>query len=743
MQNITNDNVNNEQMIDLSHYTNLLRKNWLSIILFSILVTFIAVLMVLQIAPKYTAHATLLIEEKEKKAVSFENVVGLDALKNEYYQTQYEILRSNQIAEKVIKQLGLNNNKEFNSFLGADSQPKSVLERVAEVPFIGELSFVKDLLEKKAQSVDEDKRKEEIRQSVLFSFKDRLKINPIKNTQLVEISFTSENPQLAANVANAVGYAYIEYNLDSRLASTQYASSWITSRLAELKTELIKSESALANYLQQEKLIDDSGIDALASQELGELVARLTEVRDKRIETESAYDALKTTKVTDLSTLASIPMLSQHPQVIAVRQAELDAQNDVNELSKRYGPKHDKMKAAVAKLESVRAQAEATTKKLISGIGKELEAARKQEALILATIQERKKDFQQLSLKRTKYDALKREVETNREILDVFLTKQKETTATIDFNATNANFTDKALVPQYPSAPKKKIIVVLAAIASLSFSVMLIFIIDILKSTIESAKIFEEKFGIIPIGTLPAIKSKRFRKQALDNSIFFDEQQMTFSESINSVRTSLMIAGKGKDKKCLAVTSSLPSEGKTTTAINLAQSFAKVENVLLIDCDLRKSSIAERFGFKKYHQGLSNYLQMNTELSDCIIKDENSNLSILPAGIQSENPQELLSSKKFEQLISHLETKYDRIIIDTPPCLPLSDSLVIGKLATSMLVIIKANSTKDDAIKKLINKLTTHGIVIEGFVINQVSQKIVNDSYSYGSYGEYYGKQNY
>ncbi len=714
-----------EEVIDLGHYFRVFKKSFFAILLFSILITGITILTVFSITPKYTATATLLIEAHEKKAVSIEEVVGIDSSQKEYYLTQFEILKSNQIAEHVIDKLGLDQLVEFNAAL---DESESLFDELKQQPLVQSLMN---------NTKEEGNNQEEVRQKVLEVFKDNLVISPIRNTQLVKISFTSEDPKLAAKVANEVGYAYIETNLDARLQATKYASNWITTRLAELRSQLESSENTLAEYLEREKLIDDSGIDALASAEIANLTERLAEVRDRRIETESAYSALKTSQDADIATLASIPAISEHPQVIEIRKAEIEALKEVNELSKRYGPKHDKMLQANAKLATVEAQSQDIVSKLIKGIGKELQTITRQEQLIDQELQAKKYDFQKLTVKKSKYEALKREVETNTNVLNVFLTRQKETTATSDFQAANARFTDEAMVPQIPSAPKKGLITALAFVASFGLAVVMAFIIDIMRNTVESVKNFEDKFGLIPLGGIPMIKASRFKKTPLDNSVFFDSHYISFSESIRSVRTSLMLSYMNSQRKRVAITSSIPSEGKTTVSINLAMSFAKVEKVLLIDCDLRKSAVSERFGFKRHHQGLTNHLLMGTELQDCLFKDKKSGLTVMPAGMLTPNPQELLSSDKFKQLLDKLDNHFDRIIIDTPPTLPVSDSLIISRLTKAVILVVKANGAKVEAIKKTMSKLMSHDIGLDGVVINQINTKVAQSEYGYGEYGTY------
>ncbi|MGX9418455.1 GumC family protein [Vibrio sp. WJH972] len=727
MQQVLQDsNSDQEEFIDLSHYLKVLKQSWLKIILFTFMVTVLAILIVLQITPKYTATATLLIEAQENKAVSIQEVVGIDSSQKEYYQTQFEILKSIPIAKRVIEKLNLANNPEFNHTLNHE---KTLKDSIKEIPLIASL-LKRDGPKPLQEDIDEA-----IKQGIIGNFTNNLVISPIKNTQLVKISFTSQDPKLATKIANEVGRSYIEQNLEARLEVTKYASGWISERLAELQGQLAASEKALSDYLVKEKLIDDSGIDALASQELASLTQSLSEVRDRRIEVESAYSALRNANTQDVASITSIPSISTHPQVVAIRQAELEAKNEVNELRKRYGDRHDRMIAAQARLDAVEERAAETISNLVSGFSKEVQALRKQEASLQATITQRRDEFQTLSVKKNRYASLKREVATNRDVLNVFLTRQKETSATQDFNSTVARFAAEAEIPQAPSAPKKGLIVVIAFVLSFGMAIILVFIGDAVKSTIESSKDFEDRFGLIPLGAIPRIKASRFKKKPLDNTVLFEAHEVAFGESIRSIRTSLML--NNKTNKRLSITSSLPSEGKTTVSINIAMAYASLENTVLIDCDLRKSSVAERFGLKKFQQGLSNHLLMGAELADCLYKDQKSGLTILPAGMLTTNPQELLSSPKFAELLNTLDQQFDHLIIDTPPTLPVSDSLIIGQLTKNALLVVKANDTKQESVKKAFAKLIQHEVNIQGVVVNQISRKLASAEYGYGEYGQY------
>ncbi|KGY13314.1 ATPase [Vibrio tubiashii] len=726
-----------EQLIDIGYYLHLIKTRLLSIGMFAFLCTAIAILFALSITPTYKATATLLLEATTKKAISIEEVVGIDTRAKEYYQTQFEILKSNQVAQRVIDKLDLAQYVEFNPSI-EEKEPgffDEIKESIYSSPVIA--SYVNS---DEGTEVDPYAQAAAINRHVLKVFKSKLTITPIRHTQLVKISFESRDPVLAAEIANEVGVAFIENNLESKLLATEQATGWINERLASLKQQLDQSEQALLSFLQRQELIDDSGIVALTSSELSNLTDRIAMATNKRIETQSLYNALRSNRNADVSTLASISVISNHPQIRDIRLAESNAVKQVSELSKRYGPKHDKMIQANAQLKSIQERAQALSQKLINGIEKELASTREQEAMLKSELISKKEEFQSLSVVKREYDSLKREVDTNAKLYDLFLTRQKETSATSDFSSANARFSDRALVPEYPNKPNRKLIVMLAFCASIGFAVLLIICLDAFNNKIESARDFENKLGLLPTGTIPQIKDKQFKKAPLDSKVFSNEKFSVFQESVDSIRTSLYINMRNSERKLLAVSSSVPQEGKTTTSINLAMSFAKLERVLLIDCDLRKPSVSARFSLPASQPGLTNVLLMNTPVEECITNVDGSNLDVLSAGMMAPNPQELLSSQGFEALLQQLAEKYDRVIIDTPPILPVKDAFIIGKLTQGILLVLKANSTTKSVYKHTMTLFTKHQISIDGVILNKVSAP-KKGHHNYSEYSKYaYGK---
>lgn len=731
------ETVPHSQLLDLGYYIHLIKTRWLPIVTFAVLCSAITVLVVLSITPVYKATATLLIDTSTKKAVSIEEVVGFDTSTKEYYQTQLEILKSNQVAQRVIDKLDLATLEEFNPLLrqaepGFLTQLKSTLSELTVLK-----AYMSDMASEQSDQMDAE---QQINRKVLRAFKAKLSISPIRKTQLVKISFESEDPRLAAKIANEVGYAFIENNLESKLLATEQATSWINTRLSELKNKLDESETRLLAFLKQQELIDDSGIVALTSSELSNLTDRIARATEKRIETQAVYSALRKSESKDVATLASIPLISNHPQIRDIRQAESEAVKRVSELSKRYGPKHDKMIQAQAQLETISRRANRVVAKLVNGIEKELASAVNQETLLREELLAKKDEFQSLSIVKREYDVLKRDVDTNAKLYDLFLTRQKEASATSDFSSSNARFSDYALVPESPSKPNRKLIVSLAFALSLGFALVVVIAQDAFNNTIESSRDFENKLGLLPTGTIPKIKDKMYKKSPLDSSVFGNNKFVVFQESIDSIRTSLVLSLHNTQRKLIAVSSSVPGEGKTTTSVNLALSFSKLEKVLLIDCDLRKPSIAQRFKLNPSTPGLVNHLLMNHPLEESITSVEGSNLDVMSAGMVAPDPQELLGSQGFAEMIRDLETKYDRIIIDTPPILPVKDSFIVGKITGGIILVLKANSTTKSVYKHTMTLFTKHKIVIDGVVLNQVPAP-KKGKHTYSEYATYaYGQ---
>ena len=718
-----------EDVLDLRHYFAVINKHKWRISFLAIVVALTAAFLVSGVIPIYRATATLLIEADQAKAVSFDDIYGLDSNRKEYYTTQFEILKSRKIAQAVVEKLNLQNHPDF---IAEPSFKSEVINDIkSAIPF---------LPKKQPVILSADEQAEMSLQSLVGVFLGRLSINPLRTTQLVDISFESSDAKLAALVANTVGDVYIEQNLSAQMGMSQKASGWLTTRLSDLRIRLDESESKLQQYRERENLVDVSGVVGLVSKELEQTSEQLVIARQVRNKLLSIVRVIDEYGRDDLEMLGSISEISSQPIIQNVKETLATVERKVSELDQRYGPKHPKMIAAQAELLTVKNDMSDQVRRLITGVEKELTTSERNIEALEQELVRIKEQYQTLTAKEFEYRKLSREVETNSEIYNTFLSRSKETEVTGDFNSAVARFTDRAFRPQNPVKPNKMLIVILAFMASVGLGLVIAFVVESLNDTFKHINGTEDKLSQRLLGLLPLVRVKK--KNGFLLHYFYDENGKRFAESVRTLRTNFLLTQLDKETKTIEITSSLPGEGKTTTAINFAFALAQVERTLLIDADMRKPNICKRFDLPPYHPGLANLISGTEKLNECIYLDEVSGLTIMPCGQRPPNPLELLTSPKFAHILEELKQSFDRIIIDTPPVQVVSDSLIIAKQADAVIFIVKSNDTRVGVAQNGIGKLVRVNAKIAGVVLNQVDTKKMSDSGYQGYYNDYsYGDE--
>ncbi|MCT8987042.1 polysaccharide biosynthesis tyrosine autokinase [Shewanella phaeophyticola] len=274
---------------------------------------------------------------------------------------------------------------------------------------------------------------------------------------------------------------------------------------------------------------------------------------------------------------------------------------------------------------------------------------------------------------------------------------------------------------------------ILAFIASLGFAMVLVLILDALNDTIKTSDDVEQLLSQRSLGYIP--KAKKGTNYDDINFAFYDAKLPLHAEAVRTIRTSMSLMAMGSELSTIEVTSSNPNEGKTTTTMNLAFAYATMEKVLIIDADLRKSSLGMRFGLPTYQPGLANVLSGTDSVQNCIVKEVKPNVDIMPAGAVPLNPQELLASSQFAELLTELKKHYTKIIIDTPPVHAVSDALIITSLCDATVLVVKAAHTRSESIKLTLAKLNQARSKVFGVVLNQFNTK---EAQRYqGDYGYY------
>ncbi|MDZ7870867.1 MAG: polysaccharide biosynthesis tyrosine autokinase [Rheinheimera sp.] len=705
-----------DEVIDLRKYFMVVNRSKWRILLLAILVSALTIFVVLNMKQIYSSKATLLIESQQAKAVKIDEVYGINSAQQEYYLTQFEILKSRTIAESVIDRLQLASHAEF----------------VGQPGLLDDLRTLLPFLTAGTPQISAEGQAARDREKLVQTFIERLSIEPVRKTQLVSIVFEAQDPKLAAEVANAIGEAYIDGQLAAKMGITQKASTWLGGRLGELRLKLDQSEQSLQEFRLREGLVDVAGVRSLGSQELERLGEQITQARSKKAQIDSFVRVVKQYGIDQIEKLETLPEITAHPGVQSVKMEAVSAERKVSELSKIYGPKHPKLLAAKSELASVQDSLREQIRKLLSGITNEADTLSQSLSALESEMQRAKGQYQDLSGKEAEYQRLQREVETNRQLFDTFMARQKETEVTGDFNSAVARFTDRAMPAVDPIKPKRKLIVILAFVAAIGFGIIVAFVMESLNDTIKTTEEVESVLQQRALGVVPKIAAKQ-QLVAL-NRTFFSTDARLFSESIRSIRTSLSLLGLDRPMQILAVTSSIPEEGKSTVSSNLSFACRQLETVLLIDADMRKPTIAKRFGLPAFQPGLANYLAETETLEDCIVHDEQSGIDIMPAGTIPLNPLELLSSPRVAALLTELRGRYQKIIIDTPPVHAVSDALVLSRLSDAVVMVVKADHTRSGLVQLSLSKLINAHARVVGVVLNDLDLK---NAERYGSYGYY------
>jgi len=725
------------EKFDLQDYIFTLKRHKWSIFSFSCLVVMITAIVVYSMNPVYRAKSTLLIESQQAKIVSIEEIYGLDTTNSEYYATQFEILKSREIAEKVIERLALKDHPEYQSSSNFSDFLAPVKAWIQKNIPIEKLSTTLDLSTPE-ETIESDE--ELMHHNIVRKFISQLSIEPIRKTQLVNIIFESRDRHLAAKAANAISDVYIESHLEARLQMTKTATSWLTERMETMKKKLSGSEKKLQRYREKENIIELEGIRTLAAKDLQEISTNYISAKERRSKAQNLYKQINLIDDTSENGYESIPIILKNDLIQNLKKAESQSESRLAELAKRYGPQHPKMIAARSKLDKTRENIGKQIKTVISGIEKEYQIAKSNEQTLKRAIEKSKKEIQSLNRKEFKLKALEREADTNRRLYDTFFNRFQETSATGDLQTVNARIMDRAVTPLIPAKPKKGLSLLIALFASLIFGVARALLREHLGNTIRSTEDVESKLGLPSIGILPLTKSGPLKRlKALE--IFSRSEYVPLAEAIRTIRTGLLLSSLETSKKVTLVTSSIPNEGKTTLSIGLAVALGQVEKVLLIDADLRHPSLTKNFELPTNTSGLSTFIAGSDELDNCIHATGKAGIDLMPSGLTPPNPLELLSSKRLKSVMEELEKRYDRIIIDSAPTQAVSDALILSSHAQSVIYLVKADSTPAHVANSGIKRLLNSNAPLTGVVLNQLDVKKALKFSNYEYYGDgYYGQ---
>lgn len=684
--------------------------------------------------PLYRASARVEIRDERTTAVG--NLNSNDPMfwqdSEQYYNTQYSILRSRGLAKRVVQRLQLQNHPLFN---GSAPQSRGPLGAVREVrKTIG--TSVRSMFsgaknDKPAEKPAADESA--LESSLISQFLAGVEIVPEKATRLVEISYVSSNPEFAAYAATTLAEEYTQQNLDLRLETINKSLVWLSDEVTKQEKKVTEAESAMAKYREQQNALSLEDRQNIVVSRLNTLNDTATHARTTRLQKEAAYNQVKS--IDPKSDGAdTFPVISANPAVIEAKTRLNDLMADKARLSQRYLPGHPDLIKVEGQIENARNALIAQRARVIESAKNEYEAAVIEERSYAGQLESQKGAAMDLDRKSGGYLVLQRQAETNRLVYQSLLQQQKELRVVSNSRTNNVTVMDRAEVPGAPFSPNSRRDWFTALIAGMLVALGLAFGIEYLDDTVKTPDDVTGKLRLPLLGLVPSVGDKR-------TPLLSEPVPHDFGESFRSLRTSLVFTSGSEGPRIIAVTSSQPLEGKTTTACNLGMVLALGgSRVLLVDADMRRPGLHTVIGVQN-QVGLSHLLVGQARVRDAVQKTSEPNLFVITAGIIPPNPSELLSSERMTALLANLRSgPFDWVIIDTPPVLAVTDAVLVARAVAGVVFVIGSEMTRRVHAERAIETLNAGKTKSIGAVLNRVD--FDRNKYYYSRYYGYH-YQNY
>ena len=701
-----------------------------------LLVVMVMMLQSYSTVPMFRAQARLLIEDERTTMVMgmSPNDPSFWMDPAPYFETQYEILRSRGLAERVVEKLSLSGIPELT---GQDSEPRGIIAELRSARR-SLFSSMRSLLSgpppegDAAASTDETATVAQA-QALLSS----LQVSPLEGTHLVDITVEGRSPEFTALAVNTLIGEYVQQNLDQRLQNTDKTLGWLEEELRRQQGKVVEGERALAEYRESQDALSLDDRQNIVVARLNQLNDTVTRAQTTRVQKQALYAQVKDISP-DSAAVGSFPAIVQNPAVQGLRASLGDLESEKARLSERYGERHPDIVNLTASIEAVSGQLRAQIVSALEAIRNDYESALAEERNLRAQLEAQKRTAMDLDSKHVSYTVLQRESESTRMVYEGLLGREKELQVVANNRANNARVVDRAEVPAGPFAPNPRRDWLMAIVLGLMLGIGLAFGVEYLDDTIKTPEDVTRKLGRPLLGLVPAAQGTH--APLLSGAVPHD-----FGEAFRSLRTSLVFTSGGKSTRIIAVTSTQPLEGKTATACNMAMVLALGgHRVLLIDADMRRPSLHKAMGLSNAI-GLSHVLAGQAKIREGVQRTHDPNLFVLSGGLPPPNPSELLSSGRMKHFLTSLiNGPFDWVIIDTPPVVAVTDAVLLMPAVSGVAFVIGSEMTRVGHVQRALEMLQSTGhLNLLGVVLNRVDfnrNKYYYNRYYGHSYKNYYGE---
>jgi polysaccharide biosynthesis transport protein len=696
----------------LAYWRILVKRRWL---ILGILagVTALALLATLMATPIYRATVVMQVDNEEQNIIQIGEIAAQGA-DPQFLQTQYELIKSRTLAERVADDLGLDEEALERLNPGGWLDQVKALVRPAEAKTVGTAA------ETQASAEDTLRAAADV-------IEDGLTVEPIRNSRLVRVHYDSPAPVFSARVANTLAEGFIASGLERRFGASSYAKSYLEDQLATTKARLEESERQLVRFAQKENLVSSVEGQSLAGQNLSGLNAQLADAQSQRIRAQARWNQAQAARG------AALPAdMLGNSIVRTLQQQRAELQGTYQQKLQVYKPEYPEMLQLKGQMDDLDRQIAGELANIRASVRAEYDAAAAQERLLQTQLDSLRTASLDVDTRSIQYNILRREVDTNRQLYDGLLQRYKEVGVAGDVRSNNISIVDRAQVPQFRFKPNLPLNLAIGVLLGLMLGALVAFVLEFLDDTLKTPDDIEQRLKLAVLGIIPKLAKETPVKAA-------EDPRSAFSESYRSVRTALQFSTDRGVPKVLLVTSSGPGEGKSTTSLTLARNFAQLgKRVLLIEADLRNPSLHRTLGLPS-DVGLSNVLAGAMNVNDAMRDSSDERLKIILAGPLPPNPAELLSGSKLVSLLTVAAERFDQVIIDGPPVMGIADAPILANAVDATLVVVHSGSTRISTALAAIKRLQTARALIVGSLLTQYDAKVAGYGYNYEGYYAYGG----
>jgi capsular exopolysaccharide synthesis family protein len=681
--------------------------------------------------PLYRAQARLLIEIEDERTTTMAGTINAgnnESVQNPepYYNTQYRILVGRELGRRVVQRLDLASVPEFNGRGPTPTALSRLIGRMREEMTVSARALLggrRLAMAPGAETMDEGQ--------LANAFLSRISIEPVQNSRLVDVSFVSADPQFAVRAVNVHAEEYVAQNLELRRQNMAKSLEWLTQELVKQEQKVKEGERALAQYREDHNALSLEDRQNIVVARLNQLNDAVTQAKRNRVHKETQFSQIKGLELS--VSPDTTPVILQNAYIQSIKARVADLQRERAGLLERYGEKYPAVMDVNANILDAQRQLSLELAKAIDAVRNDYQSALTEERTLSRALEEQKSTAMDLSRKNVGYTVLEREAQSNRQVYEALLQREKELQVLANSQGNNVRLMDRAETPTVPFTPRPQRDLMLAVVAGLILAVGLVLAVDSLDDTIKTPEDVTRTLKLPFLGLVPLITGENSTRPLLVNQ----EVSSGFGEAFRAFRTNVRLSMLPDGMRSVVVTSACAGDGKTLVASNLAVALALSEHrVLLIDADLRRPSLHTTFNLSS-EPGLTNFLTGEGRTANLIRRTRIPRLHILTAGPLPPNPSELLDSHRFRKFLMQLGKHYDWVILDSPPVMPVTDAIVLAEVATGVIFVTAADETPIPASRSAINQLKRAPAPILGVVLNRADLK------RRGYYTKYYKRGAY